>query len=95
MEHTAGTIPRLSALLILEPQQLQAFHIRLHPLLTVVDVFIKLTNQLLAQRLQLALVYVLGEVCIKVFASLFLGHEVNLNVPHTDTDVVWVFNLDL
>ena len=83
--HTAGTGPRLGAILDLHTQQLKTVYIRLYPVLAAADVLVELTQQVSCQLSQLTLVHVLGKVVVKprrrvVLFSLVVLVELDLNL---------------
>ena len=95
VEHTTRTLPRLSPVFILQAQQFQAIDIGLYPILAVHAVFAKVFNEVHTQRLQIAVVHVLGKVGIKRLSRFFLGLQVNLNAVHANIHFVGVLDLNL
>ena len=93
-ENTASTIPRLCALLILHAKNIKALNVHLSPVFATCHVGFDQLNQLGCNRLKLAVIHMLGQVCIKLYVVI-LWHEVNLNAINPNYHIVWIFNHDL
>ena len=70
VHHATGAVPRLRALLVLQPQQLEPVDIRLLPVLAAVLVVVDVRRQLAGQRAQVAVVHLLGKVVAELAVAL-------------------------
>ena len=95
MKDATGTVPRLRALLVLQAQQLQAFLVRLFPVLAAVLVVLDVIAQGLGQRVQLLLFHELGDVGLKVIGRRLTGLQADLQPVDADVDFLGVHDLNL
>ena len=92
MVHTAGTGPRLGAVLDLHPQQLKAIDVGLYPVLAAADVLVELTQQVTRQLSQLTLIHALCKVVVKPrrrFVLSPLVFQINLDL-NLDIRLRWI-----
>ena len=93
--HATGTVPRLSALLDLQPQQVQALLVRLFPVLTCRDVSVVHLHQLAADPRQNVVIEELSQVGTEVFCRRLVRGEADLKAVDANVHLFGVHNLDL
>ena len=95
VEHTASALPRFRSFLNLQTQELQAINVSLLPLFARLLVVVNVRHQIASQRLQGAIIHVLGQVVTEAFFVFFTGLDADLHAIDADVDFFGINNLDL